>query len=110
MAGKHLKNAALGGMISGFAGSSKSDKGFMFNPGLGAISKDKTGIKEKITDSMSGGASNAAEKMADYHMKMAEAAAPVIEVPGAVPVTVFFSKGVYLGSISVKEEIKHERK
>jgi hypothetical protein len=43
-------------------------------------------------------------------MKMAEAAAPVIEVPGAVPVTVFFSKGVYLGSISVKEEIKHERK
>jgi hypothetical protein len=110
MAGKHLKNAALGGMISGFASSSKSDKGFMFNPGLGSISKDKTGIKEKITDSMSQGASNAAEKLADYHMKMAEAAAPVIEVPGAVPVTVFFSKGVYLGSISVKEEIKHERK
>ena len=110
MAGKHLKNAALGGMISGFASSSKSDKGFMFNPGLGAISKDKTGIKEKITDSMSQGASNAAEKLADYHMKMAEAAAPVIEVPGAVPVTVFFSKGVYLGSVSVKEEIKHERK
>ena len=110
MAGKHLKNAALGGMISGFASSSKSDKGFMFNPGLGAISKDKTGIKEKITDSMSQGASNAAEKLADYHMKMAEAAAPVIEVPGAVPVTVFFAKGVYLGSVSVKEEIKHERK
>jgi conjugal transfer pilus assembly protein TraB len=110
MAGKHLKNAAIGGIISGFAGTGKSDNGFMFNPSLGAISAGKPSIKDKITDSMSQGASNAAEKMADYHMKMAEASAPVVEVPGAVPVTVFFSKGVYLGSVLVKEEIKHERK
>lgn len=110
MAGKHLKNAAIGGMISGFAGTGKSDNGFMFNPSLGAISTGKPSMKDKITDSMSQGASNAAEKLADYHMKMAEASAPVVEVPGAVPVTVFFSKGVYLGSAIVKEEIKHERK
>ena len=110
MAGKHLKNAAIGGMISGFAGTGKSDNGFMFNPSFGAISTGKPSMKDKITDSMSQGAINAAEKQVDYHMKMAEASAPVVEVPGAVPVTVFFSKGVYLGSTVVKEEIKHGRK
>lgn len=109
MAGKHLKNAAIGGVISGLAGSNKGNEGMMFNPALGAISTKKAGMQERLSDGLGQGTISAAEKLADYHMKLAEATAPVVEVPGAVPVTVFFSKGVYLGSGNVKEEVKRAR-
>ncbi|MCF8494452.1 MAG: TraB/VirB10 family protein [Rickettsiaceae bacterium] len=110
MSDKHLKNAMIGGLMSGFAQTGKQGESFLFNGGLGAISQKKPGLKEKLSENSLAGLGNAAEKIADYHLKMAEATAPVIEVPGGARVSVFFSKGVFLGSKNVKEEIKKERK
>lgn len=110
MSDKHLKNAMIGGMLSGFAETGKQGGTFMFNPTLGAVSQKKPGLKEKLSENSLAGLGNAAEKIADYHLKMAEATAPVIEVPGGARVSVFFSKGVFLGGKNIKDEITKERK
>jgi hypothetical protein len=110
MSDKHLKNAMIGGLVSGFAETSKHGEALMFNPSLGAVSQKKSSFKEKFAENSMVGVGNAAEKIADYHLKLAEATAPVIEVPGAAQVTVFFQKGVFLGSKDTIEEAKRERK
>lgn len=110
MADKHLKNAVIGGVLSGFAASAKSGENLAFNPTLGAINTKKSSLKERAGESALSGTVSAAEKIADYHMSLAEITAPVIEVAGAVPVVVFFSKGIYLGSETAHKEVKDERK
>jgi hypothetical protein len=110
MSDKHLKNAFIGGMLSGFAQTGKQGDALLFNPTLGAVSQKQYGLKEKLGENSLVGLGNAAEKIADYHLKMAEATSPVIEVPGGARVTVFFSKGVFLGSKNVKEQIAQERR
>ena len=110
MSDKHLKNAFIGGMLSGFAETGKQGEAFLFNPSLGAISQKKPGFKEKLGENSLAGLGSAAEKIADYHLKMAEATSPVIEVPGGARVTVFFTKGVFLGAKNIKEQIAKERK
>lgn len=110
MSDKHLKNAMIGGVVSGFAQTGKQGEAFMFNPSLGSIRQKKSTFKEKLAENSMAGMGNAAEKIADYHLKLAEATAPVIEVPGAARVSVFFQKGVFLGGKDTIEEVKKERK
>lgn len=108
MSDKHLKNAVIGGMLSGFAGTAKGQEGLDITS-LGTLSTKKRGMKDMAQDGILGGTSTAAEKLADYHIKLAENISPVILVPGGTKVDVMFTKSVEVGSIDVEQVIKAER-
>lgn len=108
MSDKHLKNAVIGGVLSGFSGTAKGQEGLNITS-LGAVSTKKRGIKDMAQDGLLGGSSSAAEKLADYHIKLAENISPVILVPGGTKVDVMFTKSVEIGSTDIEEVIKSER-
>ena len=109
MSSKHIKNAAIGGILSGFAGTAKSEGQFTLSS-LGAVNTASSGIGTRLKDNSLTGAGNAAEKIADYYIKQAENMSPVLLVPGGARVDVVFTKGVYLGSTGIVAEIEKERK
>ncbi len=104
---KHLKNAMIGGMISGFTGAGKGQDQFSVS-NIGFTSKKK-GLKEIAQDGAFAGMSNASEKLADYYIKQAEAMSPILLVSGGTKVDVVFTKGVYLGALDVEEKLKAAR-
>lgn len=103
--GKHLKNAMIGGMISGLASSSKGQDAFSITS-LGAVGNKRKGAGEMTKDGLLNGASSAAEKLADYYIKQAETMSPVLLVSGGTKVDVVFTKGVYLGALDVQEKLE----
>ena len=108
MSDKHLKNAVIGGVLSGFSNTAKGQNGVDIT-GLGVISTKKKGMKDMAKDGLLGGTSSAAEKLADYHIRLAENISPVILVPGGTKVDVMFTKSVEIGSIDIEEVINAER-
>lgn len=106
---KKIKNAALGGLISGFAGSMKSEGQFTLSS-VGAVTTSKQGFDGRLKDNTLSGMGTAAEKIADYYIKQAENMSPVLLVPGGARVDIVFTKGVYLGSADVVKKIEHDRK
>jgi conjugal transfer pilus assembly protein TraB len=108
MSDKHLKSAAIGGVLSGFSQTAKGKSGLNVTA-LGAISTKSKGMKDMAQDGLLSGASSAAEKLADYHIKLAENISPVILVPGGTKVDVMFTKSVEIGSTDIEEVIKSER-
>jgi len=105
---KHLKNAMLGGMISGFASSAKGQDP-MFITGSGAVNTKKKGFADMATEGAFSGASNAAEKIADYYIKQAESMSPVLLISGGAKVDVLFTKGVYFGALDIQEKLEKAR-
>ncbi len=108
MGDKHLKNAFLGGVLSGFSSSGKGQGSFNITS-LGAVSSKKRGVRDMAEDGLMGGAGSAAEKLADYHIKLAENISPVILIPGGTKVDVMFTRSVQVGSFDVEEVINKER-
>lgn len=108
MSDKHLKSAAIGGVLSGFSQTAKGKSGLNVTA-LGAVSTKSKGMKDMAQDGLLSGASSAAEKLADYHIKLAENISPVILVPGGTKVDVMFTKSVEIGSTDIEEVIKSER-
>lgn len=108
MSDKHLKNAFVGGVLSGFANTAGGQNSLNITS-LGAVSTKKQGMKDMAKDGLIGGTSSAAEKLADYHIKLAENISPVILVPGGTRVDVVFTRSVEIGSFDVEEGIKTER-
>lgn len=108
MSDKHLKNAVIGGVLSGFSNSAKGQNGLDITA-LGAISTKKKGMKDMATDGLLSGTSSAAEKLADYHIRLAENISPVILVPGGTKVDIVFTKSVEIGSRDIEEVINAER-
>lgn len=108
MSDKHLKNAVVGGVLSGFSNSAKSQNGVEIM-GFGAVSTKKKGVKDMAQDGLLNGTATAAEKLADYHIKLAENISPVILVPGGTKVDVVFTKSVEIGSVDIEEAINAER-
>ena len=106
--GKHLKNAIVGGMISGFAGSAKGQDQMIITS-FGAGSTKKKGMGDMLQEGGFAGASNAAEKIADYYIKQAEAMSPVLLVSGGTRVDIVFTKGVYLSALDVQEKLERLR-
>ncbi len=106
--GKHLKNAMIGGMISGLANSAKGMDVYSVSS-LGAISTTKKGFGDMAREGSLAGASNAAEKVADYYIKQAESMSPVLLVSGGTKVDIVFTKGVYLGALDVQEKLEKAR-
>lgn len=76
---------------------------------IGAVSSKSKGIKDMAKEGLQGGVTTAAEKLADYHIKMAENISPVILVPAGTKVDIVFTKSVQIGSIDVEDVIKSER-
>ena len=108
MSDKHLKNAFIGGMLSGFSNTAKGREGFNITA-LGAISSKKQTMQETAQEGLLSGTGSAAEKLADYHIKLAENISPVILVPGGTKVDVMFIKSVEIGTSDIAEMIKEER-
>lgn len=109
MSDKHLKNAFIGGVLSGFSSTAKGQGGLNITS-LGAVSTKKRGARDMAEDGLMGGTSSAAEKLADYHIKLAENISPVILIPGGTKVDVVFTRSVEVGSFDVEDAINSERK
>jgi hypothetical protein len=108
MSDKHLKNAFVGGVLSGFANTAGGQSSFNINA-LGAVSTKQQGMKDMAKEGVIGGTSSAAEKLADYHIKLAENISPVILIPGGTRVDVMFTKSVQIGSFDIEDAINSER-
>jgi hypothetical protein len=108
MSDKHLKNAFIGGVLSGFA-SSANGKDSMDLSSLGIVSTKKKSAKDMAMGSLASGAGTAAEKLADYHIKLAENISPVILIPGGTKVDVMFTKSVEIGATDTRTRIKEDR-
>ena len=106
--GKHLKNAIVGSMISGFAGSAKGQDQMIITS-FGAGATKKKGMGDMLQEKAFAGASNAAEKIADYYIKQAESMSPVLLVSGGTKVDIVFTKGVYLSALDVQEKLEQSR-
>ncbi|MEM6338604.1 MAG: TrbI/VirB10 family protein [Pseudomonadota bacterium] len=104
---KHLKNAMVGSMISGFASAGKGQEQFSVS-NIGITSKKKT-MKDMAQDGTFAGVSNASEKLADYYIKQAESMSPILLVSGGTKVDVVFTKGVYLGALDIEEKLNAVR-
>lgn len=105
---KHVRNALIGGVISGLSSNAKGEDGLAITS-LGGIGTKKKGITDMLGKGMLTGVSNAGEKIADYYLKMAESMSPVLTIPGGVKTDVIFMKGFYIGELSTHRRIKHER-
>lgn len=106
---KHIKNALVGGIISGLSNSAKGAESMTISS-LGAISTKKKGVKQVAGEGLLAGTSNAAEKVADYYLRMAESMSPILVIPGGVKVDVMFIKGFFVGEIDTHKKIKLARK
>ncbi len=108
MSDKHLKNAFIGGVLSGFSNTAKGQGGLNITS-LGAVSTKKRSARDMAEDGLMGGTNSAAEKLADYHIKFAENISPVIQIPGGTKVDVTFIESVEIGSFDVEERINAAR-
>lgn len=109
MSSKHLKNAAIGSMISAFGNTIKNEADLSITP-YGAIARKGRSTSQNIRENSFKGAGNAAEKIAEYYIKQAENMSPVLQIPGGTKVDVVFTKGVYLGSTNVLDQINSEKR
>jgi len=109
MSTKNIKNAAIGGMISGLAGTMKAEGQFTMSS-LGAINLQQQDFNGRLKDNALTGAGTAAEKIANYYIRQAENMSPVLLIPAATKVDIVFTKGVYLGSLDVVKKLESERK
>ena len=106
---KHLKNALIGSMISGFTSSVKGNESMILSSG-GLLSTEKAGAKDALKMGALSGGSNAGEKLADYYLKQAESMSPVLTVPPGVRVNAQVTKGFYVGEVGVHKKISSEKR
>jgi hypothetical protein len=76
---------------------------------LGSRLPKKKNMGDMLQEGGLAGASNAAEKVADYYIKQAERMSPVLLVSGGTKVDIVFTKGVYLGALDVQEKLEQYR-
>lgn len=106
---KHIKNAAIGGLISGMAGAAKGQDGSIIS-GAGLIQTKQKGAKNLLGEGVMQGTSNAGDKIADYYLRQAEAMSPILTVPSGVRINAQITKGFFVGEISTHRKINAARK
>jgi len=106
---KHLKNAMIGGIISGFSGSAKGSESMIVSSG-GLVSTKKQGVKDMFAKGALQGAGNAGDKLADYYLRQAEAMSPVLMVPPGIKVEAQITKGFYMGEVGTHKRVKGEKR
>ena len=105
---KHIKNAAIGGLISGISSSAKGQDGSTMGAS-GLIQTKAKGAKSLLSDGVLSGASNAGDKIADYYLRQAEAMSPILTVPSGVRINAQITKGFFVGETSTHSKIKNAR-
>lgn len=89
-----LQRAAFSGLFSGFSdGLSNTFTTSSISP-LGETRSVNS--SEMLAYGLSSGASNALEKLAEYHIKRAEQYQPIIQIPAGTKVDIVFLKGLRL--------------
>lgn len=106
---KHLKNAMLGGMISGFSSGSKG-RDSMSLSSLGMISTNKVNPADSLKNGAMQGVGNIGDKLAEYYLRQAEAMSPVLTVPAGVRINAQITKGFFVGEISTHKKIQSSKK
>jgi hypothetical protein len=109
MDSKHMKNAVIGGFLSGFSKATRDQSDSGLSGLLGGGSPKKKKFKDKMEDHSIAGIGDTSEKIANYFIKKAESIQEVIEVPAGALVDITFTQGIYLGSVDVKKEIETVR-
>jgi hypothetical protein len=105
---KHIKNAMIGGLISGVTSSAKGQEGMNITAG-GLISTQSMGFKDVAKQGVLSGASNAGDKIADYYLRQAESMSPVLTIPGGVRINAHITKGFFVGEVGTHKRIKQDR-
>ena len=105
---KHIKNAIVGGMISGLSSNVKGQDPLGITSS-GLINTNKKTPKDMLTGGVAQGLSNAGEKVAEYYLKQAEAMSPVLTIPAGVRVNAQITKGFFVGEIGTHKKIKQEK-
>ena len=106
---KHLKNAMIGGMISGLISSSKGQESFSLSSG-GFLATKKKGFTDMLGQGALQGAINAGEKITDQSLRLADSLSPVLTVDIGVRVNPKIGKGFFVGEIGTHNKIKKARK
>lgn len=105
---KHLKNAMIGGMISGFSSSVKGQEGLSLSSG-GLVSTKSKGAKQMLGQGAMEGVSNSGDKIAEYFLRQAEAMSPVLTIPTGVRVNAQITTGFYMGEVGTHKKVKESR-
>lgn len=108
MSDRHLKNAFIGGLLSGIAGNANG-KDSLNITSFGLVSTKAKNVGDIAKEGALSGVSSAADKLASYHIKLAENISPVILIPGGTKVDIIFTKSVEIGSVDVVDKINRER-
>lgn len=106
---KQIKNAMIGGVISGLGNSAKGQAGASITS-AGLLSTRSQGFKDMAKDGLLSGVSNAGDKIADYYLRQAEAMSPVLTIPGGVRVNAHITKGFFIGEVGTHKRVEKERK
>ena len=94
-AGESMRNAAVGGFLSGMGGFlSQSRSPITFSPSNGLAETNPMTNPEILKFGAAKGASNALEKYADFYIKRAEQMQPVIQIQAGRKVDIVFTQGV----------------
>lgn len=94
-AGESMRNAAVGGFLSGMGGFlSQSRSPITFSPSNGLAETNPMTNPEILKFGAAKGASNALEKYADFYIKRAEQMQPVIQIQAGRRVDIVFTQGV----------------
>ena len=103
--GPMMRNAAVGGFLSGLAGFfSQNQNPVTFFPS-GIAETNKMSANALLGQGISKGAGNALEKYADFYIKRAEQMQPVIEVTAGQKVAVVFTEGFSLTDSVTRQAI-----
>lgn len=106
---KHIKNVAIGGLISGLSGSAKGQEGGVLT-GSGLVQTKKRGVGDMLGQGALTGTSNAGENLANYFLRQAEIMSPVLTVPPGVRVQTKIIEGFFVGQINTHQKIKQAKK
>lgn len=107
-ASKLIKNAAIGGFISGISSAGKGQDIATIS-GSGLIQTTKKETKDLLGNGALQGVSNSGDKIADYYLRQAEAMSPILTIPSGVRVNTQITKGFFVGEVSTHKRIKDAR-
>lgn len=105
---KHIKNAMMGGLVSGLTSSAKGQDSLNITSG-GLVSTKEKKFKDMATAGVMSGVSNAGDKIAEYYLRQAESMSPVLTIPGGVRVNAHITKGFFVGQLDTRKKIKADR-
>lgn len=105
-AGESMRNAAVGGFLSGMGNFlSQSHSPITFSPMNGLAQTNPMTNPEMLKSGAAKGASNALEKYAEFYIKRAEQMQPVIQVQAGRKVDIVFTQGVAFENSAARGEM-----